>query len=263
MYYDTDSLKRVKEEYEDVAKKHNQLKSRLMHFQSKLMKSDSQVYLTQGVARRLGILVRCIDNIFRIYPVERTKKLLPDELTDLTINLHAFFVNTSGIFDNLGWVFVCEHNLSGKRKDGKLERKDIGLFNKKTQLHLTKNLREYLQSTDLQTWYANYSKNYRDALAHRIPLYVPPAILNENEGEKYKKLQDKLQTLGLYSPEGLKHYGDILDQQTQLGEISPFFAHLPTAGGTPVFFHAQVIVDYKTIEELVIKFCEAYIEANP
>jgi hypothetical protein len=31
----------------------------------------------------------------------------------------------------------------------------------------------------------------------------------------------------------------------------------------PVFFHAQVIVDYKTIEELIIKFCEAYIEPTP
>ncbi len=263
MFYDQDSLKRCKEEYEDILQKHHQLKLRLMKFQSKLRSSDSQVYLTQGVIRRLDTLVRCIKNIFRISSVERTEKLSPDELKDLTINLHAFFVNISGIFDNLGWVFVFEHNLLGRRKDGKLERKDIGIFNKKTQLHLPENLLKYLESRDLKSWYENYSKNFRDALAHRIPLYVPPAMLNENEGEEYQKLQDQLQTLDLSSPENLNRYEEILGQQMQLGQVSLFFAHLKNEGGDPVFFHAQVIVDYKTVEELVIKFCEAYVEPTP
>jgi hypothetical protein len=33
------------------------------------------------------------------------------DFSDLDINLHAFFVNISGILDNLGWVFVYENDL--------------------------------------------------------------------------------------------------------------------------------------------------------
>jgi hypothetical protein len=44
----------------------------------------------------------------------------------------------------------------------------------------------------MQTWYTEYSKNYRDALAHRIPLYVPPSALNKEEQEEYMLLEKQL-----------------------------------------------------------------------
>ena len=53
-------------------------------------------------------------------------------------------------------------------------------------------------------------------------------------------------------------YDDILEQQKQLGQASPFFAHSAGEEGRPMFLHAQIIADYATIEEVVKKFCEHF-----
>jgi hypothetical protein len=40
-------------------------------------------------------------------------------------------------------------------------------------------------------WHSDYLKNYRDALAHRIPLYIPPSELTPEEGERFRALQNE------------------------------------------------------------------------
>lgn len=258
MPYDKCSLKEITTKYQDTSRIHAQLMLRLMSLLSKLKNDKSKEYLMQGAGRRLNILSRCIENIFSISPLGQTEQLAQDKLTDLVINLHAFFVNISGLFDNLGWVFAFENDLVGKSEDGKLQRTDIGLFNRKTQMRLPDALRTYLQSDHWRAWYSEYSKNYRDALAHRIPLYVPRSILRGADQEKYREFEVQLQTLDLTKHENLEIYGDILEQQKRLGQASPFFAHSTGEEGRPVFLHAQVIADYATIEEVVNMFCEHF-----
>jgi hypothetical protein len=113
MIYDEESTRLIKDKYNEIDKIHDQLVLQLQLFRSKLTKERTAEYLMQGVGRRLKILIKCIHNFFRIYPIEKTDKLLREDLTDLDINLHAFFVNISGILDNLAWVFVYENDLFG------------------------------------------------------------------------------------------------------------------------------------------------------
>ncbi|HSF31325.1 MAG TPA: hypothetical protein VLK82_12755 [Candidatus Tectomicrobia bacterium] len=258
MRYDELSLKEITEKYQDTGRIHDQLMLRLVSLLSKLTNDKAKEYLMQGAGRRLNIITRCIENIFHIFPIGQTKQLTRDELTDVGINLHAFFVNISGLFDNLGWVFAFEYDLLGDPKDGKLGRKDIGLFNRKTQIRLSNGLRKYLQSDRLRVWYSEYSKNYRDALAHRIPLYVPPSVLSGADQEKYLQLEAQLQTLDLTKYENFEIYDYILKQQKQLGQASPYFTHSVGKEGRPMFLHAQVLADYATIEEVVKRFCEHF-----
>lgn len=258
MAYDQRSLKEITEKYQNVGQDHDQLMLRLGSLRSKLKNDKAIEYLMQGAGRRLGTITRCIENIFRIFPIGQTELLAKDDLTDLGINLHAFFVNISGIFDNLGWVFAFEHDLVGKPKEMKLRRIDIGLFNPKTQSYLPKTLCTYLNSNRMRTWHSEYSKNYRDALAHRIPLYVAPSLLIGADLEKYNEFEVQLQNLNLTKDENLETYKKILEKQRQLGQASPFFAHSDGEKGRPVYLHAQVIADYATIEEIVIKFCEQF-----
>ncbi len=262
MPYDERSLKEITEKYQDTGRIHDQLMLRLVSLLSKLTNDKAKEYLMQGAGRRLNIVTRCIENIFRIFPIGQTEQLARDELTDLGINLHAFFINISGLFDNLGWVFAFEHDLLGDPKDGKLGRNDIGLFKRKNQIRLPDPLRKYLQSGHLRAWYSEYSKNYRDALAHRIPLYVPPSVLSGAVQEKYLELEAQLQTLDLTKYENFEIYDDILEQQKQLGQASPLFAHSVGEKGRPMFLHAQVIADYATIEEVVKRFCEHFEPAG-
>src|SRR3546814_11603884 len=54
-----------------------------------------------------------------------------------------------------------------------LNRNDIGLRpkSKKVRASLPQELQDYLSGHD--EWF-RYLENYRDALAHRVPLYIPP-----------------------------------------------------------------------------------------
>lgn len=256
MSYDKENIKKIKAKYSEVDHIYMQLMLKLSHVRSNLTSEKACEYLMHGVGRRLSILTKCIKNIFKIFPVEKTDLLPRNDLTELDINLHAFFVNISGILDNLGWVFIYEKSLFGSPKEGKINKHGVGLFNKKTQIYLRPELNEYLNSERMQAWYKEYSKNYRDALAHRIPLYVPPSALNTEEKEEYMALEKKLWDCS--SLEAILKHNEILTKQSQLGRACPFFAHSTNEGSKPLFLHAQVIADFLTIEEVIKIFCDSF-----
>lgn len=133
---------------------------------SLLSQEQAREHIIYGAARRLMIITRCLKNVFKIFPIRRTQLLDDDERNDLEINLHAFLINIHGLPDNLAWAYVLERQIS-------INPFDVGLFQRKTKEHLPLTLREYLES--ISSWHQDYAKNYRDALAHRIPPYVPPA----------------------------------------------------------------------------------------
>jgi hypothetical protein len=58
----------------------------------KLQLPRAKEYLAHGACRRIGLLRRCVDNVFEICPVNRVKLLSDDERADLEINMHAFVV---------------------------------------------------------------------------------------------------------------------------------------------------------------------------
>jgi len=108
----------------------------------------------------------------------------------------------------------------------------------------------------MQTWYTKYSKNYRDALAHRIPLYVPPSALNKEEQNEYMLLEKQLWDFS--SLEAILQHNEMLEKQSQLGRACPLFAHSLNEGSKPLFLHAQVIADFLTIDEIIKKFCDSF-----
>jgi len=258
MLYDESSANDIMEKYSQLHHHRRKLLLQLMSFAASLKNHKANEYLMQGVGRRLDILGRCIENIFVIFPITRKKRLISTEMTDLGINLHAFFVNVSGLLDNLGWIFAYEYDLVKNNNDGKLKKHDVGIFNKKTQIFLPEPLRAYLTSERLVAWYSEYSKNYRDTLAHRIPLYVPPAVLKKKEQEQYYALQKEIDELDLSQLENHAIYEKSTSKQKSLGQVAPFFAHSLEEGCRPVMLHAQVVCDYLTLEEIISKFCDEF-----
>ncbi|MFH1846465.1 MAG: DNA repair protein RadC [Candidatus Omnitrophota bacterium] len=109
-----------------------------------------------------------------------------DELKDVDINLHAFFVNIFGLLDNMAWIAVYERN----RRKG-INKKDVGLYKSTTQEILNDDFKQYLNSDRMRKWHDEYLKNYRDALAHRIPLYVPPKSLTPDQQKQVAGIEEK------------------------------------------------------------------------
>jgi len=171
MIYSAEQIEQIKREESKVLHNLNELWMTLISHLAPTLESDrAKEYLLHGICRRLDVLHRCIRNVFDIFPVSREDLLTDVETRNIEINLHAFTINIYGLLDNVAWVFVFENSLEDKIRGG---RRSVGLFSKHTMKHFPERTKQYLNSERMKAWYGDYAKNYRDALAHRIPPYVP------------------------------------------------------------------------------------------
>lgn len=207
-------------------------------------------YLTHGVGRRLSVLKMSTEAIFRIFPPERDRVLSHDEVTEVQIYLHAFVMNLFGVFDNWAWAFLHRHGLV--RDIG--NPSNVGLFKPRTQRLLPTALREYLTSDDISRWNRDYLKGYRDALAHRIPLYVPPGSWTAEDRAEYERLEREKARLAAAGEWRRLH--EVWDEQDIIGRPCPLFMHETAAedAATPVYLHPQVLSDGATVVDFGFQF---------
>lgn len=207
-----------------------------------LMQERAREHITYGAARRLWTITRCVENIFVIYPVRRTKLLTDAERSDLEISLHAFLIHAHGLPDNLAWAYVLERELP-------LNQRDVGLFQKKTAVHLPIGLQADLNR--FRDWHLDYAKNYRDALAHRIPPYLPPATWLPEHEQEFKDLDEQVEQAIRESNFDLAL--ELEERKHAVGIIHPAILHsfLDEKACGPVLLHPQVIVDARTILEII------------
>ena len=178
-------------------------------------------YARHGFLRRLGTLKRCIENVYSIYPPERSDKPSRDECLDLAINLQSFMFNVFGCIDNLAWVWVKEKNTRDKH-GSPLRAQQVGLRATCTAIRrsFSARFRDYLASRD--GWFAHL-EDYRHALANRIPLYVAPYTLSPTKLDEHNDLERRKN-----EAHALRDY-DLwlrLDaKQEQLGRFRPYMMH--------------------------------------
>ncbi len=202
-------------------------------------------HMLHGAGRRLKLLRRCLKSVFRLFPPSQLAPLDSEDLDEVQISLHAFVMNLYGVFENLAWCFVLRHDLEAEIGD----RRRIGMFLKTTQKYLPVPLRSYLTSETVQQWQTEYLKNYRDALAHRIPLYIPPATYTPEQSERFKVLdQDEWESIRLQQWDRLD---EIRTEKATLGAACPMFIHSYSdeGGGRPLHLHPQMICDMKAVVE--------------
>jgi len=213
-------------------------------------------YLVYGAARRLAVLRRCLVQIFELFPLEQERPLPLGTLADVQINLHAFVINLSGIFDNWAWAYVLRHDLLAQVGG----RHKVGLFCTATVARLPHVLREYLSAQSLVDWQAKYLKNYRDALAHRIPLYIPPAEFTPEDGERFNEIEaEKAQCLKEMDWQRLNA---IRGEQSSIGVPSFSFLHSFEEGqaSSRVLIHPQLLTDGQGVVEFGKLFLEHWHE---
>jgi len=213
-------------------------------------------YLAHGVARRIKVMHRAIQNLYSQFPPSTKRPLNEDVLSDVQINLQAFVMNLYGVFDNCAWAFVYKHSLETVIK----RRQDIGLFNPKTAQYLPQVIKEYLSSAIITQWCERYLKSYRDSLAHRIPLYIPPAEITTEEGERYNRLEtEKVECIKTRQWARLE---EVYSEQALIGVPSFAFLHsfFEDDSLTSVAIHPQILNDARTIVEFGMLFLKHWHE---
>jgi hypothetical protein len=244
MGYTEDQIEKIEAEYTKV---HHGLQTLML--QTVLAGQESghagvREHLLYGAARRLTILKRCLENIFNVFPLTACKPLQKNMVYDVEINLHAYVMSLSGIFDNWAWTFVYRHDLLAEvgGKHG------VGLFREDTSKYLPKPLLEYLASKKVTDWHEKYLKSYRDALAHRIPLYIPPTEFTNEEGKRYNDLESK--KVELIKAMEWEKLDALYEEQEKIGRPSFMFLHsFKGEPSKPVLLHPQLLCDGLAVVE--------------
>jgi hypothetical protein len=212
-----------------------------------------------GFLRRLKTLSRCLDNVYRILPPDRLEPPTSEERYDASISIQAFVLNCFGCFDNLAWIWVNETNL--KKEDGEsLPNTWVGLGEKNTAIRksLPKGLQEYLAKLDAE-WFKNL-ESFRHALAHRIPLYIPPSLLIGDKAKEYTDLENRMQEA--MRAGDFAEYDRLQAEQDKLETFAPLMTHSYEEGARTIVFHAQLLADFNTVIEVGEKLLGALQESR-
>lgn len=249
MYYSAKQASQLEQDRERVLEELSDLWISLARNLGPSLKTErAREYMGHGVCRRLQTIRGCIDNIFNIFPIDRTNLLNQEERVGLEINLHAFLINVHGIPDNLAWIYVLENDFKISPKINPLQ---VGLFKKQTKKHLPTEVCKYLNSAVISNWHNEYAKNYRDALAHRIPPYVPPSTFTSENETMYKEINSSI--LEEYEKGNFDRALLLSQDLKSIGTICPAFTHslVDAEACSPMEIHSQILVDAMTVMEII------------
>lgn len=252
MPYSAETILKLQRESEEVYQALQALQLRCVAQGQATGDVRAREHLLQGAGRRVGVLKRSLQRIYAIFPPSTVRPLQQDALADVQINLHAFVMNLYGIFDNWAWAFVLRHGLTAQ-VGGKMS---VSLFKESTLKVLPDEIRGYLRAEGKTQWHDQYLKSYRDSLAHRIPLYIPPATFTPEEGERYNALEEeKVQCIG---SRDFDRIDQIYVEQAALGVPCMAFLHSYSEDEAlkPILLHPQLICDAMA----VVEFGNLYFE---
>lgn len=206
-------------------------------------------FATHGLSRRLKTLTRCIDNVFSLLPPDRHDLPQRDELTDAVINIQAFVFNVFGVTDNLAWIWVHEKQL--RKPDGAPipdVRVGIRETNDLVRASFSNEFQEYLKKLD--AWF-KLLENFRHALAHRIPLYIPPSVVPFANADAFREFEAKISQAIVAGEYALSER--LQAEQDNLGTFRPCMTHSFEEEANIIFFHAQLLADFNTVDEIASK----------
>jgi hypothetical protein len=198
-----------------------------------LLIKEAREYLLYGVARRLPIIQMNFRTIFDIAYASRLEILeLLEESTLMNMHLHSFFYHCYGALDNAAWCLAYEKNFLAPGADWTKKKHKISFQKEEYSKWLKQTLPVLWSSLKKAEQQHQALTGIRDAIAHRIPLYVPSAITPEqvqdqtrlyaeaNQCEKfcdeYFTLREKAQNMGFFVP--IFHIEGDLNSPYQLRE---------------------------------------------
>lgn len=245
MFFSDEQIQQLWDGYQAAHINHQQLLRDFVLVQP-FRTEKANEFINHGFSRRAFTLVRCIDNIYENCPPNQRDLLPSDKRKDIEINLQAFLFNVFGCLDNLAWTWVAERAVN--RQDGSaLPNSHVGLrpTNSTVRDSLPENIQQRL--FEMNDWF-KYLEDFRHALAHRIPLYIPPYGVVEGQAELHRRLEiDRENAL---REERQNDYEEIERQLAELRFFYPVFTHSFSERALRVVFHSQIIADFNTVHEI-------------
>lgn len=143
--------------------------------------------VTHALGRRLSMTFHAYQHISVVADPTRTQPLTHDEQKDLSRDLNVLYMHTRGVLDNFAWSLLYERH---PHIAPRVNPYDVGLFSQKYRAQCPCFV-EIEKDIDVHRDWDKDLKERRDPVAHRIPLYIPPSFLSEQEGSAYHRLWDR------------------------------------------------------------------------
>jgi hypothetical protein len=193
-------------------------------------------------------VLRGTQNVFKVLPPDQEGIPTDDSRHDAEINIQAALMNAFGATDNLAWVWLKEKKTG---KNGKpLDKSEVGLRKRNDRVRSTfsEDFQHYLLSRD--DWFDGLV-DYRDALAHRIPLYIPPYMFDPKDEAAHTDLEARQNQARLRGDE--TEYERLEVEQKRLTYFEPWMVHSYLDNVRPLIFHPQLIANFNTVHEMGLK----------
>jgi len=152
----------------------------------KLNNENARYYMLYGAGRRINMTFRGYQEIMRIAYNKRSEPLSHDEQSALSQEINIIYMNLRGILDNFAWCLLYERQ---PELADKIDRNDVGLFSKRFRKHFDA-YSEIDDEIKVHSVWHHDVKERCDPVAHRIPLYVPPALITQEEAKTYSPIND-------------------------------------------------------------------------
>ncbi|WP_072389586.1 hypothetical protein [Hyphomicrobium sp. CS1BSMeth3] len=245
VYYSADALVRAREGLAAVPGKQEVLQARFLMHPFKVQRARE--FAHHGFVRRTATLARSVANVFALIPPERIEPLDDHDVRhDAEINIQAAVFSAFAAVDNLAWIWVIEKDVLQPNGE-KIRPEWVGLRPKNWVVRdtLPDKLREFVAGFD--EWFAGID-NYRHALAHRIPLYIPPYCIDPKNAARHEEL-DLLQVQAATKGK-FEEMDRLRAEQEAMRFFRPWIQHSFSEGASPLGFHPQLLANFNTIEAL-------------
>jgi hypothetical protein len=161
------------------------LQSDILIVGQRLDNAPAYHHLVFGAARRSRMIWGAFRELYYQISPDRTEPLPHDDVFEAARALNDIYIHTRGTMDNYAWALL---HLFGDEKLKNLHQSDIGLHRKKFRENPS--VSEFGEIAAAFGDWESEIKERRDPVAHRIPLSVPPALLNDEDQAKYRALND-------------------------------------------------------------------------
>lgn len=201
-------------------------------------------FFRHGLLRRFSLIQHAMRRVFETLPPDRPD---PSKLAilDATVLIHAFVTNVYGAVDNMAHIWCREAAINQNGKPISKHEIGFGPNCRTVRRTLSAGFRNYLRKSD--AWFG-YLESYRHALAHRIPLYIPPRRLNDREAAEFKRLD--VEIANAVQARQYARSAELTTAQLELGTFEPIMVHSIGEGAKPVMFHGQMVSDFATLVEI-------------
>ncbi|QYY34606.1 hypothetical protein [Ruficoccus sp. ZRK36] len=179
-------------------------------------------HIRQGLRPRFLYIQECLIYIRGAHsPHDHSPK---DRIANCHINiyLHYFYICIRGAIDNMAWVAQHIHNVVPDASESR-KQSCVNLFPAKSDNDFRKNLKgrnpKYVEILDKFDPWLKEICDFRNPIAHQIPIYSPPSVVPDTDQKKWMDANNQLSQIDYAQSPDL--YMNKLRERSSIGKYIP------------------------------------------